>query len=118
MPDRIEAVQAQSDEAAAEIAQVLANDAKFWRDQAAWEATGGLQSSEDLINGVCMLVAVRVALPFRRGRVCALDNVRYVTAWRLNHEQHLYILCTRCGSLRSTKWPSGLILLMALRRPS
>ena len=41
------AEKAQEEEAEAEAAQMLANDAKFWRDQAAWESTGGLQSSGD-----------------------------------------------------------------------
>ena len=45
-------LQAQKDEADAEAAQMLANDAKFWKEQAAWEATGGLQSSGDLTQEV------------------------------------------------------------------
>ena len=44
--------QAQREEAEAEAAQMLANNAKFWRDQAAWEATGGLQSSEATVEQV------------------------------------------------------------------
>ncbi|KAK9834704.1 hypothetical protein WJX74_008174 [Apatococcus lobatus] len=39
------AEQAQNEEAESQVAEILANDAKFWRDQASWEATGGLQSS-------------------------------------------------------------------------
>ena len=41
------AEQAQNEEAESQVAAILANDAKFWRDQASWEATGGLQSSGD-----------------------------------------------------------------------
>lgn len=42
------AEQAQHEEAETQVAEMLSNDAKFWRDQASWEATGGLQSSGDV----------------------------------------------------------------------
>ena len=41
------AEQAQFEEAESQVGEILSNDAKFWRDQASWEATGGLQSSGD-----------------------------------------------------------------------
>lgn len=56
------AEQAQQEEAESQVAEILSNDAKFWRDQASWEATGGLQSSGD-VGMANQKVSPSVSLP-------------------------------------------------------
>ena len=86
------AEQAQHEEAESQVAEILSNDAKFWRDQASWEATGGLQSSgdarlaQDKVSRCAVDSSIKLQPPF-----CASNTFNDI-ALRLDIPAQYYVL--------------------------